>query len=246
MSTKTQRLTQEEELTLLADKDNKKSLDKLVISNLGLVHKITHRFPIKNSNCGYDDLFQEGVAGLLHAIDKFEPARGYRLSTYAYRWIQAYVTRYYQNQGRVIRVPVHMSTKQQQLNKQVEVLTRDLGRTPTDEEIRDANTNAEHIKSATMTVSSLNALIGESEELEGLQGEDRTEQHDTEIECDMLLDKVRGQVSERDFSVLLHRYGLCGVPAHTLSEISEKHGVTRARIHQIERKMLKLLREVAA
>ena len=125
-------------------------------------------------------------------------------------------------------------------------MTRDLGRTPTDEEIRNANSSVENIRSATMTVSSLNALIGESEELEGLQGEDRTEQHDTEIECDMLLDKVRGQVSERDFSVLLHRYGLCGVPAHTLSEISEKHGVTRARIHQIERKMLKLLRQVAA
>ena len=246
MSTKTERLTQQEELALLADKDNKKSLDKLVLANLGLVHKITHHFPIKNSNCGYDDLFQEGVAGLMHAIDKFEPARGYRLSTYAYRWIQAYVTRYYQNQGRVIRVPVHMSTKQQQLNKQVEVLTRDLGRTPTDEEIRDANINAEHIKSATMTVSSLNALIGESEELEGLQGEDRTEQHDTEMECDMLLDKLRGQVSERDFSMLLCRYGLRGVPQHTLSEISEKHGVTRARCHQVTNKCLKLLRQVAA
>ena len=246
MPTKTQLLTQQEELALLADKDNKKSLDKLVIANLGLVHKITHKFPIKNSNCGYDDLFQEGVAGLLHAIDKFEVDRGYRLSTYAYRWIQAYVTRYYQNQGRVIRVPVHISTKQQQLNKQVESLTRDLGRTPTDEEVRDANAKVEDIRSATMTVSSLNALIGESEELEGLQGIDKTEEHDMEMECDMLLDKVRGLVSERDYSVLLHRYGLCGVPAHTLSEISEKHGVTRARVHQIEKKMLKLLRQVAA
>jgi RNA polymerase primary sigma factor len=245
MSTKTERLTQQEELALLADKDNKKSLDKLVLANLGLVHKITHHFPIKNSNCGYDDLFQEGVAGLMHAIDKFEPARGYRLSTYSYRWIQAYVSRYYQNQGRTIRVPVHMSTKQLQLNKQVEALTSSLGRTPTEEEITAANSHAESIRSATMTVSSLNSLIGESEELECLQGEDRTEQHDTEMECELLLDKVRDQVSERDFTVLLCRYGLCGVPQHTLSEISEKQGVTRARIHQIERNMLKLLREAA-
>ena len=241
----TERLTQQEELALIADKDNKKSLDKLVLANLGLVHKITHRFPIKNSNCGYDDLFQEGVAGLMHAIDKFEPARGYRLSTYSYRWIQAYVTRYYQNQGRTIRVPVHMSTKQQQLNKQIETMTRDLGRTPTDEEIRDANASVEAIKSATLTVSSLNQLVGESEELECLQGEDRTEERDTEMECELLLDKVRGQVSERDYCILLQRYGLRGEAAHTLSEISEKHGITRARIHQVERQMLKTMRSMA-
>ena len=241
----TDRLTQQEELDLIADKDNKKSLDKLVLANLGLVHKITHRFPIKNSNCGYDDLFQEGVAGLMHAIDKFEAERGYRLSTYAYRWIQAYVTRYYQNQGRVIRVPVHMSTKQQQLNKQVETMTRDLGRTPTDEEIRDSNRSVEAIRNATMTVSSLNALIGESEELEGLQGIDKTEENDIQIQCEMMLDRVRGQVSERDFGVLCGRYGLLGEPQHTLSELSERFGVTRARCHQIERSCLKLMRSFA-
>ena len=117
-----------------------------------------------------------------------------------------------------------------------------MGRTPTDEEIRDANVHVEDIKSATMTISSLNSLVGESEELECLQGEDRTEQHDTEMECELLLDKISCQVSERDFNVLLCRYGLRGVPQHTLSEISEKHGVTRARIHQIEKKMLKQLR----
>ena len=130
-----ERLTHEEELTLVKDRDNKRTLDKLVCANLGLVHKIVHRFPLKNANCSYDDLFQEGVAGLIHAIFKFDVTRGYRLSTYSYRWIQSYVTRYYQNNGRSVRVPVHMATKQMQVKKVTEELTRDLGRTPTNEEV---------------------------------------------------------------------------------------------------------------
>ena len=124
----TERLTQEQELKLIADRDNKRSLDKLVVSNLGLVHSIVHKFPIKNASCTYDDLFQEGVAGLIHAIHKFESERGYRLTTYSYRWIQAYVSRYYQNHGRTIRVPVHMATKQMKMNKQIESLKKIVSR----------------------------------------------------------------------------------------------------------------------
>ena len=240
----TERLTQEQELKLIADRDNKRSLDKLVVSNLGLVHSIVHKFPIKNASCTYDDLFQEGVAGLIHAIHKFESERGYRLTTYSYRWIQAYVSRYYQNHGRTIRVPVHMATKQMKMNKQIESLTRELGRTPTKEEIDDQCDNAEEIRSSMAYISSLNQLIGENEELECLQGEDRTDEFDCQVDCELLLDKVKTKVSDRDFDVLLRRYGLRGQPEHTLSEISEIHGITRARIHQIQRQMLSTLREL--
>ena len=240
----TKPFTKEQELDLIADRDNKKSLDKLVVANLGLVHSIVHKFPIKNASCTYDDLFQEGVAGLIHAIHKFEPERGYRLTTYSYRWIQAYVSRYYQNHGRTIRVPVHMATKQMKMNKQVEMLTRELGRTPSQEEINDLCEHAEEVRSSMAYVSSLNQLIGESEELECLQGEDRTDEFDSQVDCEMLLDKVQKTVSDRDFDVLLRRFGLRGRPEHTLSEISEIHGITRARIHQIQRQMLTAMREM--
>jgi len=240
-----EKLTPAQELEFIKKKDDKRILDKLVVANLGLVHKIVHKFPLKSASCSYEDLFQEGVAGLMHAIDKFEPERGYRLSTYAYRWIQAYITRYYQNQGRTIRVPVHMATKQMELNKQVETLTRELGRTPTGEEIELLNSDMDHIKTSMAPVSSLNQLVSESDELECLQGEDTTEEDDRKMDCEILLDRVKGVVSDRDFSILTLRYGLLGNPPHTLSEISEIHGLTRARCHQVTNKMIRTMREMA-
>ncbi len=238
------KLTHEEELILIKDRDNKKSLDRLVLSNLGLVHKIVHKFPLKSVSCNYEDLFQEGVAGLIHAIHKFEVERGYRLSTYSYRWIQAYITRYYQNQGRTIRVPVHMATKQMELNKQVESLTRDLGRTPTQEEIEDVNSNVDWIKTSMVPVSSLNQLVSETDELECLQGDDNTEESDRKMDCDILLERVKQVTSDRDYNILSLRYGLDGNQPHTLSEISELHGLTRARVHQITNQMIRQCREM--
>ena len=241
----TERLTQDQEIDYINRRDDKRILDKLVVANLGLVHKIVHKFPLKSASCSYEDLFQEGVAGLMHAIEKFEPERGFRLSTYAYRWIQAYITRYYQNQGRTIRVPVHMATKQMSLNKQVESLTRDLGRTPTGEEVELLNSDVSKIRSSMVPVSSLNQLISESDELECLQGEDTTEETDRKMDCEILLDRVKEVSSDRDYSILTLRYGLEGQPPHTLSEISDIHGITRARCHQIVNQMVREMRVLA-
>ena len=243
--TKTKLMAADREIELVreAQAGSKRALDELVLANTGLCHKIVHKFPMKNATCGYDDLFQEGIAGLIHGIQKFEVERGYRLSTYAYRWIQAYVMRYYQNHGRSIRLPVHMATKQQSFNKQVEAMVQELGRTPTAEEVSSID-NADIVRSSMMQVASLNNLINEGDELECLQGEDRTEERDLELDCELLLTKVRKVVSPRDYDVLVSRYGLEGNPPHTLSELATKHGVTRARIHQVERDMLNTLREM--
>lgn len=234
------------ELVRAAHGGDKRALDKLVLANTGLVHKIVHKFPMKNASVGYDDLYQEGIAGLIHGIRKFESDRGYRLSTYCYRWIQAYVMRYYQNHGRSIRLPVHMATKQWSFHKQVEQLTQELGRTPTAEEINALGDNVELIQSSLMNVASLNALINESDEMECLQGEDKTEEHDYEMECDLLLTKLREEVSPRDYDILVCRYGLEGKPPHTLSELADKHGVTRARVHQVNHDLLRLMRKMVA
>lgn len=222
----------------------KKVLDELVLANVGLCHKIVHRFPIKNSTCSYDDLYQEAIAGLIHGIQKFECVRGYRLSTYCYRWIQAYVSRYYQNQGKTIRLPVHMANKHHLLKKAVEKLTLDLKRTPTDEEIREVMPEVDELQKSMQDCISLNQMISDNEELDCLQGEDTTEERDYVMEVEMALDKVKEEVSSRDFNIFIHREGLLGVPPHTLNEIADYHQLTRSRVHQITNQVFNVMREV--
>ena len=253
--TKSQRLTHAEEIELtrqLAEtsdapesRKHKRVLDRLVTHNLGLVNKIVSKFPLKNANCTFDDLFQEGVAGLIHGIRKFDPSKGYRLSTYVYNWISVYVRRYYQNQGRTVRVPIHMADKQYKLHRQIEELTAKLGRTPTAEEIAKVNGKADHILAAMRPTTSLNALVGEDSELSSLIGEDRTEEFDAQHDATALLKKVKPLVSARDFEVVLSRYGFIGEEPLTLSECAEKYDVTRARVHQIEKSVLQKMRELA-
>lgn len=223
----------------------RRALDELVLNNVGLVHKVVHKFPIKNSNCSYDDLYQEGIAGLIHGIRKFDVTRGYRLSTYSYRWIQAYVTRYFQNHGRVIRVPVHMFNKQLELKKTIEKMTKDLGRSPSSEEIQSLKADVDAIQASMMQVSSLNQMISESDELECLQADTNTDDFDSQVDCDILLSKLRKEVSDRDFDILIKRFGLCDEVPHTLNEISEVNGLTRSRNHQILTSMINKMRVMA-
>ena len=179
----------------------------------------------------------------MHGIEKFEAERGYRLSTYVYRWIQAYITRYYQNHGRTVRVPVHMATKQQQLNKGVETLTKELGRTPTSEEIAELFGDADHVRASMMSTVSLDAPMGDDgDSLEDLQGYDPTAMSDAVLTIELALDKVRDRVSERDFDIFVRKCGLLGHAEHSLNDLSEMHGVTRARVHQIEKSVFKAMR----
>jgi len=231
-------------LSAEGSKSYKRVLDELVLANVGVIHKVVHRFPIKNSNCSYEDLYQEGIAGLIHGIQKFDCTRGYRLSTYSYRWIQAYVSRYYQNQGKTIRLPVHVANKQHLLKKSIEKLTTDLGRTPTDEEVRAVVPNMEELQNSMRDCISLNQLISDSEELDCLQGEDTTEERDYVMEVEMALDKLKTEVSARDFNIFIHREGLLGVTPSTLNEIAEYHDITRSRVHQITNHVFAKMKEV--
>ena len=245
-------LTAQEEIflsrILKSDKsaeNHKWALDKLVLCNLGLVHKIVHKFPLKNATCSYDDLFQEGVAGLIHGIKKFDETRGYRLSTYVYRWIQAYVSRYYQNHGKTIRVPVHLSDTSLKLRKEVEALTKELGYTPTESDCANHIENYCERNAMPETCASLNAHISEDGELADLAGVDNTDTNDEVLDCELMLAKLRDVVSERDFNILSMRFGVNGYPEHTLSEISDVFGITRARAHQIQNQCLRELRSMA-
>ena len=251
--TKTKRLSHVEEIELTrklselepGTRAYQRVLDNIVTHNLGLVNKIVNKFPMKNATCTFDDLFQEGVAGLIHGIRKFEPSRGYRLSTYVYNWISVYVRRFYQNHARVVRVPIHMADKQYKLGRQIEELTAKLGRTPNIQEIRELNAKADQIQTAMRKVVSLNNLIGEDNELIGLVGEDKTEEFDIRHDVDGLLEKVQSEVSGRDYQILIQRYGLDGSEPKSLAECAEQFEVTRARVHQIEKRILNKMRDLA-
>ena len=248
--TKTPRLTHVEEIELMReynsdnDRVSKRALDRLVLSNTGLVHKLTNKFPIKNASCSYEDLYQEGIAGLIHAITKFDVTKGYRLSTYCYRWIQAYLTRYFQNHSRSVRVPVHVADAQLSLNKQIEALTTELGRTPTMSEITDMNPNASTIIHKMMGNVSLNTTIGDDSELSDVVGEDNTERFESEVDADIILSKLVAVVSPRDYNILQMRYGLGGYEESTLDEIGARYEVSRARIHQVINSTLRKAREL--
>ena len=220
-----------------------KIIDTIVVHNLGLVNRLVSKFPIRNSSCSYEDLYQEGIAGLIHAVEKFDPSMGYRLSTYSYNWINSYIRRYYQNYGRTVRVPVHMSDKQMKLNKQIEALTSELGRTPNMDEIRDLNTDTEVILSSMLGSVSLNTMIGEGSELEALISDEAEEdKFDDKVDAELLLLKLKPLVSDRDYRILIHRYGLDGGGEYTLSELSDKFGVTKARCHQIHHNLIDVMK----
>ena len=106
-----ERLSQVEEQHLieLSQKGDERALNRLIRLNTGLVHKIVNKFPMKNANCSYEDLYQEGILGLMHAINKFDLSRNLRLSTYSYYWISARVRAYYHQNYRTVRLPVHVT-----------------------------------------------------------------------------------------------------------------------------------------
>ncbi len=243
----TKRLTHVEELEFVKDYQltgNKDSLNKLIEGNEGLVHKLVNKFPMRSTTCSYHDLYQEGMLGFIHAVEKFQPERGCRLSTYSYNWITAYVRRCYQNIGRNIRIPVHVSDNQMKLNKQVESLTNDLGREPTEEEILEVNDKARSLTDSVVNCVSLNTLVGDNSELECLVGEDKTEEFESVVDCEILLHQLKNQVSKRDYQILIKRYGLDGLGFRTLNELSEEFDLTRSRCHQIEGQMITQLRSM--
>lgn len=253
MQIKQERLSHAQEIELTRALKNavlgtpryQRHLDTLVLANLGLVHKIVGKFPIKNASVSYDDLYQEGVAGLIKGIQKFDPRKGYRLSTYVYRWISAYVSRYFANHSRNVRIPVHVSEAHHNLQKQVEKLTIELGRTPTIAEVCSINKRAVQLIDDMKYTYSLNSGIGDDSELNDVCGEDKTEEFETCVDCDILIDKLREVASDRDYNILMMRYGLHGYHQHTLDEVAQKYELTRARIHQVEQKMVKLMRRLA-
>ena len=235
--------TDEYALIKKAQNGDKKARSILMSRNQGLVHSQVQRFPLKNAQVTYDDLWQVGCMGFLHSVDLFDTSKNLRLSTYAYRWIYAFIRRYFQNQGRVVRIPAHLADKKFQLDREVQRLTHKMGHTPSQDELEALVPGYSDLVSTFSKTISLNKELESGEEILDIQADDNDSE--TILQANSLLDLLKKNVSARDYNIFTCRYGVDGEYELTLNEIGDRFGITRARAHQIVNKCINLLKVLA-
>src|SRR5215211_7032279 len=246
-------LTAQEERELARRKDagDEAAKAKLIESNLRLVMSITRNYT--KAGVPLLDLIQEGNLGLIRAVEKFDWRLGFKLSTYATWWIRQAVARALADQGRTIRLPVHVAEQARKMLRSRRILTQKLNRDPTVEEIAtDSAFTPERVQELLELVEdpvSLETPVGDGESLYG----DLIEDTASEQPHQEAANKLRGSELERALThlhprmrhVLEARFGLAGSDPKTLEQVGEGLGITRERVRQLEARALRELRVFA-
>ncbi len=239
----------EKEYLLWVVRDGERAQEHLIKANSRLVVSVAKKYV--GRGVPFLDLIQEGNIGLIRAVNKFDYRRGYKFSTYATWWIRQAVTRAIADQGRTIRVPVHMYEQINRLTRTSRQLVQELGREPTTEEIAEAlgvsPKKVEQVIRVSQRPLSLEMPVGEEED--SYLGDfipDEDAQSPTDEASRQLLreviDEIFASLSPREVRILQLRFGLVDGYNYTLEEVGRKFGVTRERIRQIEAQALGRLR----
>jgi RNA polymerase primary sigma factor len=246
-------LTPKEEINLAArvKRGDKRARARMIKANLRLVVKISHDY--ENFGLPLLDLISEGNIGLMKAVERFDPKKGAKLSTYAAWWIKQAIRRALSNQSKTIRLPVHVVDKMQKMNRLSLTLFEKLGREPTDTELADkldlTPARVAHLRTIGIRPASLDAAIGDD-------GDNRFSDiiEDTEamtpfelLKAKTMRQGIRQQLqhlSPREAKILTLRYGLNGQEPQTLDVVGKEFKITRERVRQIQEIALTKLRHL--
>jgi RNA polymerase primary sigma factor len=244
-------LTPQEEIDLAAHikKGDREARALMIKANLRLVVKIAHEY----ANLGLPllDLVSEGNIGLMKAVERFDPAKGGKLSTYAAWWIKQSMKRALANQSKTIRLPVHLVCKISKMRRVSLQMSEELGREPTDDELAEeiglSRGKVSQLKTVSIRPASLDAPISDDD---GTEFGEIVGDEDAQTPFELLRDKnLRDELSDllevlddREHEIIFQRFGLDGDKPKTLEEMGKKFGVTRERIRQLQNIALVKLR----
>lgn len=253
---KTPLLTIKEEVTLARRirRGDKEARDHMIKANLRLVVKIAHDY--KDFGLPLLDLISEGNIGLIKAVERFDPRKGGKLSTYAAWWIKQSIKRALANQSKTIRLPVHLVDKISKMRRTAMALTEELGREPTDEELamelQIPTSKVAHLKAVSVRPTSLDAPIGEDGdsstfgEIVGDENAVSPFESLRERNLNADLKSMVDSLDPREAEIIRLRFGLDGADEMTLEEVGRKFKVTRERVRQLQNIALSKMRKAMA